>query len=78
MIPPRERSFPGRPAQEPRPSALPTTRNPTRRQPAQSSNVAAGLDNSVLHQIMEQLGLSEAAASEVRGRLQPKTATRAD
>ena len=72
VIPPRERSFLGRLAQEPRPSAPPTTRNPTRRQPTQSSNVAAGLDNSVLLQIMEQLGLSEAVMSEVRGRLQPK------
>ena len=51
---------------------LPTTRNPARKQPAQTPNVAAGLDNSVLLQIMEQLGLSEAVMSEVRGRLQPK------
>ena len=72
VIPPRERSFPGRPAQEPRPSAPPTTRNPVRKQPAQTSNVAAGLDNSVLLQIMEQLGLSQAVMNEVRGRLQPK------
>ena len=34
--------------------------------------MAAGLDNSVLLQIMEQLGLSEAVMNEVRGRLQPK------
>ena len=72
VIPPRERNFPRRPAQAPRPSALPTTRSPARKQPAQTPNVAAGLDNSVLHQIMEQLGLSEAVMNEVRGRLQPK------
>ena len=72
VIPPRERNFPGRPAQAPRPSALPTTRSPARKQPAQTPNVAAGLDNSVLLQIMEQLGLSEAVMNEVRGRLQPK------
>ena len=72
VIPPRERNFPGRPAQAPRPSAPPTTRGPARKQPAQTPNVAAGLDNSVLLQIMEQLGLSEAVMNEVRGRLQPK------
>ena len=60
VIPPRERSFPGRPAQAPRPSAPPSTHSPLRKQPAQTPNVAAGLDNSVLLQIMEQLGLSEA------------------
>ena len=51
---------------------LPTTRSPARKQPAQTPNVAAGLDNSVLLQIMEQLCLSEAVMNEVRGRLQPK------
>ena len=54
------------------PSAPPTTRNPVRKQPSQTSNVAAGLDNSVLLQIMEQLGLSEAVMNEERERLQPK------
>ena len=74
VIPPRERNFPGRPAQAPRPFApsSPTTRSPARKQPAQTPNVAAGLDNLVLLQIMEQFGLSEAVMNEVRGRLQPK------
>ena len=50
----------------------PTTRSPVRKQTAQTPNVAAGLDNSVLLQIMEQLGLSVAVMNEVRGCLQPK------
>ena len=60
--------FLGAPLRNLRPLLSPTTRaNSSRRQPAQTSNAASGLDNSVLLQIMEQLGLSEAVMSEVRG-----------